>query len=141
MPEDPLNILVVDDDEGMRFLTVEWLRNNGHSVMSAVDGDDCIAKLNRNIDIIFLDIMMPGPTPKVLIDNIVKKSPKALVVYMTAVNLDRVSNEQRRRGWVPVLQHPVWGYLEKPVEAYTVLSKVKEMMKVRKELIKNPPKK
>lgn len=127
----PQNILVVDDDAGMRMIASEWLKKEGHKVFTATDGEDCVFQLNKDLDIIFLDIMMPGPSPKEIIKAVREKSPDASVVYVTSVRLDMTTPEQEKMGWVPVQEPPVRGYIEKPLTEYILLKKVRQMVKLR----------
>lgn len=55
-------ILVAEDDPFVRASVVRQLESLGYSVISAVAGDDALAKLrvNPEIDMLFTDIIMPG---------------------------------------------------------------------------------
>jgi two-component system OmpR family response regulator len=54
-------ILVVDDDEHIRELIGHFLRQEGWSVTQAVDGLDALRLLaDIKVDLVILDIMMPG---------------------------------------------------------------------------------
>jgi DNA-binding response OmpR family regulator len=59
----PKKVLVVDDDENTRrFLTVA-LEENGYEAVTAEDGDDGYHKIvEENPDLILLDVMMPKKT-------------------------------------------------------------------------------
>ena len=54
-------ILIVDDDSSIRSLVRLQLETEGYSVLEASGGLEAleIAKSNRDIDLIILDIMMP----------------------------------------------------------------------------------
>ncbi len=53
-------ILIVDDDLYVRELYEEICKNAGHTVDTAVDGEDAGEKIkSATYDLIFLDIMMP----------------------------------------------------------------------------------
>ena len=55
------SILVVDDEQNIRFLYKEELEDNGYSVSVAATGEEALEKLNENIpDLIILDIKLPG---------------------------------------------------------------------------------
>lgn len=55
------NILVVDDDAGMRAALMKVLRSYGFRCQSAADGEEMLDILDRNeIDLVLLDVMMPG---------------------------------------------------------------------------------
>lgn len=55
-------ILVVEDDERVRRLTVRRLEGIGYRVLQAGDGPAALDTLNRGeeIDLVFTDLMMPG---------------------------------------------------------------------------------
>jgi len=53
-------ILVVDDEPDVRAVVEETLKLAGHDVVTAVDGEDALAKIERRrYDLVVLDIMMP----------------------------------------------------------------------------------
>ncbi len=55
------HILVADDDDALRGLLVHLLQREGHSVVTAVDGLDAVAKaLTEAPQLIVMDVMMPG---------------------------------------------------------------------------------
>ena len=129
-----LKVLVVDDNEDVRDLTAKWLSDAGHKVITARDGDEAVKKLTKDLNIIILDIMMPGPSPKQLLEKIKKKSPKAIVIYLSAVEPFGVTPEQERKGWNPVMEPPVMGYIQKPITKNQVLAKVEDAIKMSKIL-------
>jgi len=55
-------ILVVDDDRQIRELLESYLQRNGYSVLTLADGRGLLALLQerQDIDLIVLDLMMPG---------------------------------------------------------------------------------
>ncbi|MDA3901014.1 MAG: response regulator [Spirochaetes bacterium] len=56
-------VLLVDDEELLRTTTTRMLKNFGLSVIEATNGQECIdifIQNNRDIDLVLLDIMMPG---------------------------------------------------------------------------------
>jgi putative two-component system response regulator len=52
-------ILVVDDEEASRRVLGRALTSFGYEVVLAVDGDDALAKLSSEIDLVVLDASMP----------------------------------------------------------------------------------
>lgn len=54
------HILVVEDDRNTRKLLEAVLRKNGYNVVTAENGRDALAKMERqHVDLIVLDVMMP----------------------------------------------------------------------------------
>ena len=57
----PKRILVVDDDAFIRRPLLYILQEEGFLATAAVDGDDCLAKIDEAApDLVLLDVMMPG---------------------------------------------------------------------------------
>lgn len=53
-------VLVVDDDETTRTITQAMVEELGHETETARDGIDALSKLPLGIDLVLLDVMMPG---------------------------------------------------------------------------------
>jgi len=52
-------VMVVDDEEDIRFIIRNILEVEGYSVMEAKNGKECIEKLHEKIDLVLMDIVMP----------------------------------------------------------------------------------
>ncbi|WP_211163075.1 TMAO reductase system sensor histidine kinase/response regulator TorS [Aromatoleum diolicum] len=62
-PQRPLDVLVVEDDEINRIVSVRYLESLGHRPLTAADGDEAIALLGQRrdpIDLVLMDISLPG---------------------------------------------------------------------------------
>ena len=86
----PTTILVVDDDEDMRFLARSVLEGSGISVAGeAADGHEALAKL-AELDpppvptVVLLDNQMPGPTGLEVAEQILRDHPDQLIVLFSA---------------------------------------------------------
>lgn len=53
-------VLIVDDDETNRALVAEILDGQGYRVECAKDGLEALAKLRLGVDLVLLDLVMPG---------------------------------------------------------------------------------
>ena len=53
-------VLVVDDDDATRRITEALVRALGHEVEAARDGIEGLAKLRLGVDLVLLDVVMPG---------------------------------------------------------------------------------
>ncbi len=61
MASEQQRILVIDDNEDIRNLISMVLEKEGYLINTAVDASDGIEKLEANkIDLVLLDVMMPG---------------------------------------------------------------------------------
>ncbi len=53
-------VLVIDDDDGIRKITQMLVEGLGHDVEAARDGIEGLAKLQLGVDLVLLDVVMPG---------------------------------------------------------------------------------
>ena len=53
-------ILIIDDDDGIRRITQMLVEGLGHDVETARDGLEGLAKLRLGVDLVLLDVVMPG---------------------------------------------------------------------------------
>ncbi len=53
-------VLVIDDDPGIRNITQMLVEGLGHEVEPARDGIEGLAKLQLGVDLVLLDVVMPG---------------------------------------------------------------------------------
>lgn len=138
---DGLKILVVDDNEDVRLLVTNWL-SSGYTIESAIDGNECLNKIKSGkvYDLIFLDVMMPGPKPGDLVESIVKLLPKVKIIYLTAVEMFSPTAEQEKKGYLPVITEAVKGYLVKPVDKTQLINKINEVMELESLMKKAPNK-
>ncbi len=60
MNEKPFCIFVVDDDPLLRLIITDQLQNHGYQIHEFENGEDCIAALDLQPNLILLDIEMPG---------------------------------------------------------------------------------
>ncbi|MGA2517064.1 MAG: response regulator [Thermodesulfobacteriota bacterium] len=79
------SILVVDDEELMRYLVVSYLSKLGHSCLTAVDGADALDKIKKNkIDAVITDIRLPNMDGMTLTQEISRQYPGLPIMIMTA---------------------------------------------------------
>ncbi|MBI4020009.1 MAG: response regulator [Candidatus Aenigmarchaeota archaeon] len=112
-------IMVVDDESDIRESVRTILETNGYSVITAVDGDDCLRKLrSAKPDLILMDVMMPGTPVREVISRI--KGTK--IAYFTVVRTSDIEKER-------LLKTPnVVGFIQKPFELEDLLKAVKRLV-------------
>lgn len=55
-----IDVLVVDDEKDVVEVVTHFLQEEGYTVHQAFDGEEALEKASTDIDIIVLDIMLPG---------------------------------------------------------------------------------
>ncbi len=78
-------ILVVDDEESIRFLYREELEEEGYRVITAADGEEALRKVRKDKpDLITLDIRMPGMDGIEVLHRIREMDKEIPVIMSTA---------------------------------------------------------
>jgi two-component system phosphate regulon response regulator OmpR len=120
MENNKSHILVVDDDDRIRGLLKDYLKDNGYIVSTAENAEQAKNKLEYlKFEIIILDVMMPGQNGYDLTKEI-KKKMKVPIILLTA----KGEVESRIRG----LELGADDYLGKPFEPKELLLRVKNII-------------
>ncbi len=85
-------ILVVEDEERVRHLTSEALRELGYTVIHAASGAEAlgIIESGQDVTLLFTDIVMPGMTGRQLVDKVRPLRPTLKVLYTTGFTRNAV---------------------------------------------------
>src|SRR5215470_18186695 len=119
-------VLVVDDNAANRDLLSRRLARKGFAVRVAEDGEKALGLLSRErIDLVLLDIMMPGLSGLEVLTRIRKtRSPAELPVIMVTA---RTESEDV----VEALDRGANDYVTKPVDFPVVLARVQAQLRVK----------
>jgi two-component system, NtrC family, response regulator PilR len=101
-----MKVLVVDDEELVRWFLERALRKSGYEVVTAANISDASAKLESDkIDILILDLRMPGGSGMELIRKMegVVQQPK--MVVCSAFITPELEQEFRKKG-IGILRKP-----------------------------------
>jgi len=80
-----VKILIVEDDENLRFLVVHRLKAEGYEVSEVGDGETAIHTiLADKPDIVLLDWMLPGQQGDAVCEEVRKQGFENLIIMMTA---------------------------------------------------------
>lgn len=80
-----IKILIVEDDENLRFLVVHRLQAEGYQVLESSDGLIAIETImTGKPDIVLLDWMLPGKDGAEVCEEVRKAGYEGLVIMMTA---------------------------------------------------------
>ncbi len=110
-----LHIVVVEDNDGLREATVDFLTSHGHLVSGMVCAEDLDDTPTRDLpDLYLIDVNLPGENGFALAARIRRSQPRAGIVLMTARNQLQDRLEGYGRG--------ADNYLIKPVEQAELLA-------------------
>lgn len=81
----PVRVLVVDDEESVRFFLSRGLQKEGYAVDVEADGRAAIERLSRTpYDVVLTDIVMPGVSGLEVLRAVQEMDRDAIVILMTA---------------------------------------------------------
>jgi len=94
-PDQPLSILVVDDEEPIRRYVDRVLSSAGYRATTAADGADAIALVAQGgrFDLLLTDVAMPEMTGAELASRLRRDNPDLKVLYLTGYS-DRLFDEK-----------------------------------------------
>jgi len=119
----PATILVVDDDAGMRAALLKVLRANGFHCLSAADGYVMTEVMAEHpVDLILLDVMMPGISGFDLCRNLRQHDGNSIPVIMISARGDEADK-------VTGLELGADDYLAKPFGDRELLARVRAMLR------------
>ncbi len=125
-----LEILLVDDDPELRELLDEQLRESGHSVQTAANGEAGADHLSRKVfDVVICDVRLPKIDGLTLLRRIRATTPTTDVILMTAY----ADVAQA----VSALKEGAYDYLTKPFDVDELLlqvGRIAETRALRREL-------
>jgi len=120
-PSHPLlHILVVEDNDGLREATVDFLRAQGHQVTGVVCAEEVDDTPMRDVpDLYLIDVNLPGEDGFSLAERLRNSQPLAGIVLMTA----RGQLNDRLEGYSSGADN----YLIKPVEQVELLACIQNL--------------
>lgn len=88
-------VLVVEDEERMRDLTVEMFKELGYRVCAADNGLHALTLLDANpgVALIFTDIVMPDMSGRALAEEAVRRRPHLKVIFTTGFTRNAVIHQ------------------------------------------------
>lgn len=102
-----MHVFIVDDDHDVAESLADLLEGRGYKVDLAYSGEEAIAGFrDRDYDIAFMDVRMPGLNGVESLLEIRKLKPNARVVMMTAYSVEDLLTKALESGAAGVLHKP-----------------------------------
>ena len=124
-------ILVVDDSKTLLAMMKEFLEDEGYSVKTASSAEEVLPIIEKGkLDLVIMDIKMPGMSGLDALTEIKKRDPKLSVIIMTAYGTTQTAIEAMKRG--------AYDYITKPFnnkEFKVLIKKALEAGRLMKELV------
>ena len=113
--------MIVDDEPDIREMINLILSKNGYETDMANDGNEFLEKVDSfDPDLVTLDVMMPGPMTREILEKLQKKHSNPKIILVTVI---RYSNKSRRK----IMERKnVVDIISKPFEVDNLLSTIKQ---------------
>ena len=122
-------VLVVDDEELIRWSLAERLRADGHEVSEAATAGEALEKAQSGVDLVLLDYKLPDEDGLSVLRKIRELDPDTLVIMLTA--------HQSVEMVVVAMKAGAFDYATKPFDLEDVAVRVShalETTRLRREL-------
>jgi len=121
------NLLLVEDDEGVRDFIVSALTSLGYEVKAVSSAEEAMQLLNTanvKIDLVLTDVVMPGISGQELAEQIKKYFAKLPVIFISGYTDDHIA------------EHGVLGldihFVQKPFSIMELSEKIQQVIKTKK---------
>lgn len=123
-------ILVVDDEQSLRDVLSIMLKRAGYTVTSAMDGEEAIELLNKEIfDLVITDLRMPKIDGMDVLKAVKSVSPETVVLIITAFATADSAVEAMKQG--------AYDYLTKPFQVDEVQLIIRNALERRRLTTEN----
>lgn len=117
-----MRVLIVEDEPGISRMLERGLTANGHKAMSADNGHDGLRlALDEDVDVVLLDIMLPGLDGHEVLKRIRRKKPSLPVLMLTA--------RDELPGKVAALDSGADDYMTKPFAFEELIARIRALIR------------
>ena len=125
-------ILVVDDEKEVTMSLKGFFTALGHDMLTALDGKEAINVVdNVALDLVLLDMRMPGVDGMAVLKHIRESKPKTKVIIITAYDKE-VKEQVEKLG--------IDGFFAKPIDLSKLLDRIRYVISTSKETRAYPTK-
>jgi two-component system response regulator PilR (NtrC family) len=120
-----MRILVIDDEEVLQDVLTSLLQREGYETLSAQTGEEGLEILRREeVDLVLLDLMLPGISGQEVLKNIRVEQPDQVVVVITAYS--------SIEGAIDAMRDGAFHYIPKPFKNEEVLLTIRQGLEQRR---------
>lgn len=117
----PMNILVVEDDNEINQLLCNIIRNSGYIAQSAFSGTEAMIYLEKQEwDMVLLDLMLPGMTGGEILVKISEQSPVPVMI---------ISAKLEQQAKIDALRTGADDYITKPFDIEEVSARIDSLLR------------
>ncbi|MEM4408060.1 MAG: PAS domain S-box protein [Candidatus Caldarchaeum sp.] len=116
-------ILVVEDEDAIREIICDFLREKGYNVLAASNGEEALGvckQFTEPIHLMITDLVMPKIKGNELAELIAPLHPKIKIIYISGYAMDSDLNTR--------LKEHETEYIQKPFEMEELLSKIRRLL-------------
>lgn len=121
-------ILIIEDDKDINEMLTKLLTNNNYNVLNAYSGTEGVLVHNDNIDLILLDLMLPGKNGEEIIRELKNKNNVPVIVMSAIQDIDKK---------VDLFDLGAYDYLTKPFHNDELLARIKVHLRDKNNTISN----
>ncbi len=121
-------ILIIEDDKDINEMLTKLLTNNNYNVLNAYSGTEGVLVHNDNIDLILLDLMLPGKNGEEIISELKNKNNVPVIVMSAIQDIDKK---------VDLFDLGAYDYLTKPFHNDELLARIKVQLRDKNNTISN----
>ena len=117
------NILIIDDEPGIRTVLSDIIRDENHNVLTAGDGFEGLSTLKeQSVDLVILDVWLPNMGGIDVLKEIKKEYPNIEVIMISGhANIDIA---------VKAVKLGAFDFLEKPLSLDKIINLIKNALKL-----------
>lgn len=117
------HILVIDDQESMRSIISQMLKDKGHAVTTANDGEEGLNLFNQDpasFNLILADVNMPRIDGFEFLKEVKSAHPQTPVILITGINEDAAKYMGK--------EYRADGVIKKPFKVEAVLAEIEKII-------------
>ena len=121
-------ILIIENDKDINEMLTKLLTNNNYNVLNAYSGTEGVLVHNDNIDLILLDLMLPGKNGEEIIRELKNKNNVPVIVMSAIQDIDKK---------VDLFDLGANDYITKPFHNDELLARIKVQLRDKNNTISN----